>query len=218
MEGEILKFLYEFYERGDYPNKSLFDILDKLPTQWDDQKSIDDLKERIARLKSGGLIEGDWSDDGFKSWGQTVEDKTFAYREHPLNARLTDKGAELVERRLEKERQKKVDDSLLETNQSVKNTNTSTQNLYNVTLPNNFKSQNIATYISIGVGALSLIFIGISTYYQATDKTPKEVQRLKEEVIETQKKLQKIESSIKEVNSSIQKVVTDTILVKKKRD
>ena len=41
MEGDILKFLYDFYERGDYPNKSLFDILDKLPTQWDDQKSID---------------------------------------------------------------------------------------------------------------------------------------------------------------------------------
>ena len=115
MEGDILKFLYEFYERGDYPHKSLFDILDKLPTKWSDQKSIDDLKERIARLKSGGLIEGDWSDDGFKSWGQIVEDKSFTYRNHPLNARLTDKGAELVERRLEKERQKRVDTSTLET-------------------------------------------------------------------------------------------------------
>lgn len=115
MEGDILKFLYEFYERGDYPHKSLFDILDKLPTQWSGQKSIDDLKERVARLKSGGLIEGDWSDDGFKSWGQIVEGKTFAYREHPLNARLTDKGAELVERRLEKERQKNVDSSTLTT-------------------------------------------------------------------------------------------------------
>ena len=116
MEGEILKFLYEFYERGDYPHKSIFDILDKLPTQWNDQKSIDDLKERIARLVKGELIERDWNDDYFKSWGQIESGQTFQYKEKfPLSARLTDKGAELVERRLEKERQKRVDTSTLET-------------------------------------------------------------------------------------------------------
>jgi len=116
MDEEILKFLYEFYERGDYAHKSLFDVLDTMPTKWDDQKSIFDLKERITRLKKGNLIEGDWNDEYFKASGQIDEGQTFAYREKfPLSARLTDKGAELVERRLEKERQRRVDDSTLTT-------------------------------------------------------------------------------------------------------
>lgn len=86
----------------------------------------------------------------------------------------------------------------------------------NEAVQENFTSQKITTYISIGVGALSLIFIGLSTYYQANDKTPKEVQKLKEEVIETQKKLQSLQSSLKEINSSIRKPKTDTVFVKQK--
>jgi cell division protein FtsL len=86
----------------------------------------------------------------------------------------------------------------------------------NEAVQENFTSQKITTYISIGVGVLSLIFIGISTYYQANDKTPKEVQKLKEEVIETQKKLQNLQSSLKEINSSIQKPKTDTVFLKQK--
>lgn len=84
----------------------------------------------------------------------------------------------------------------------------------NTAVQENFLSQKITNYISIGVGTLSLIFIGFSTYYQANDKTPTEVQKLKEEVIETQKKLQNLQSSLKEINSSIQKSKTDTVFVK----
>lgn len=85
----------------------------------------------------------------------------------------------------------------------------------NKSVQENFKSQNITTYISIGVGVLSLIFIGLSTYYQATDRTPTEVQKLKEEVKETQKKLQTIQSSLEGINSSIQTTKIDTVFVKK---
>jgi hypothetical protein len=121
------------------------------------------------------------------------------------------------------ELKQKIDSSILEThnsiretNQSVKDTNTAAKKLYDETLPENFRSQNITTYISIGVGIVSLLFIGLSTYFQATDKTAIEVQKLKQEVTETQKKLQSIESSIREVNSSIQKTKVDTIFVKLK--
>ncbi|MBK6937413.1 MAG: hypothetical protein IPH18_11430 [Chitinophagaceae bacterium] len=93
-------------------------------------------------------------------------------------------------------------------------TQTAAQKLYNETIPNNFKSQNKATNISIGVGFISLIFIAFSTYYQATDKTPKQLQSLKDTIIETQKKMQSIESSLREINSSIQKSKTDTVFVK----
>lgn len=106
--------------------------------------------------------------------------------------------------------------STLDTNTSVEDTNKSIKNLYDKVLPDNFKSQDIATYISIGVGVISLIFIGLSTYYQATDKTATEVQTLKETIVETQQKLQTIQSSLKEINSSIQTKKIDTVFVKTK--
>lgn len=86
----------------------------------------------------------------------------------------------------------------------------------NKAVQDNFKSQNITNNISIGVGTLSLIFIGLSTYYQATDRTPIEIQKLKEEVKETQKKLQTIQSSLEGINSSIQTTKIDTVFVKQR--
>lgn len=107
-------------------------------------------------------------------------------------------------------------DSIIETNKSVKETNKSIQNLYDKVIPNNFTSQNKTTYISIGVAIVSLIFIGLSTYFQAIDKTGTEVQTLTEKLKETQQKLQDIQSSLKEINSSIQTKKIDTIYVKTK--
>lgn len=118
--------------------------------------------------------------------------------------------------RLSDELKSTINQSILDTNTSVKDTNTAAQKLYNETLPNSLKSQNTATNISIGVGIVSLIFIGLSTYYQATDRTPIEVQKLKEEVKETQKKLQTIQSSLEGINSSIQTTKIDTVFVKQR--
>jgi hypothetical protein len=193
MEGDILKFLYEFYERGDYPHKSLFDILDKLPTKWGDQKSIDDLKERIARLVKGELIERDWSDDYFKSWGQIESGQPFLYRKKfPLSARLTDKGAELVERRLEKQRQKLVDASLLETNQSVKDTN------YWV------KRASIASAV---IAFLTLLYIALD-FYKESPKT--DISPLQEQIRQSSILLDSIRKHQKGIETSLQTLANDS--------
>jgi len=57
MDKEILIFLYQFYEQGNYvTHHSLNDIFNKLPTKWDNQNSINDVRNSINRLVERDFI------------------------------------------------------------------------------------------------------------------------------------------------------------------
>lgn len=153
--------------------------------------------QALKRLKEDGYLDNRSVDDNFSFNGKTLgfigsgKYKGLCDREKIKFAGLLEK------ERLEASQIK----SVIATNKAVQD---------------NFKSQNITTYISVGVGILSLIFIGASTYYQANEKSATELKLLRQEVIETQKKLQNLQFSLKEINSSIQKKRTDSVYVKQK--
>ena len=84
-------------------------------------------------------------------------------------------------------------------------------------LPKNFTSQKIFGYGSLGLTAISVIFIAISACQQCNDSTEDQVKNLKEEVQKTTTALDSIQRYLKNINFSLQNINTDTILVKKKK-
>jgi hypothetical protein len=206
LETDIPNYIY------DINPLNYADVGNFLRTKYSNEK-IGTIKSALSILKTEDIIQERKSDYSFNN----LPDDISLIEDGVYMVKLSEKGRYTVEGKRIRDEATAVNQSVIDTNNSVKDTNTATQKLYNEILPNNFKSQKTATNISIGVGILSLIFIGLSTYYQATDKTAKEVQTLKDTITETQKKLQTIESSLREINSSIQKVTTDTILVKQKK-
>lgn len=214
MEKDILVFLFQFYERGDYTHKSIFDALDKMPTEWNNQDSINDLKDRIARINREGLIEGNWSHDYWRQWGLIENGKTFNYREsHALNARLTEKGAIRIEKILEKERQDKVDKSIIETNHTVQEVNKATKKLYEDVLPKNFESQNSHEWRTLVLGLLSGVFIALTFFQQCNSKTDKNLKAMQKTLQETQNKIEQLNTSVQSVTDAIRQH-PDSIRVK----
>ena len=102
------------------------------------------------------------------------------------------------------------------TSQSVVDTNTATQKLYNETLPKNFEDQRKFGNKSLFIGLLSVAFIGLTFWKECRDTTQSKLQDLSLKSDSLRIELQNIRSSVESVNHSIQKVVTDTFVVKKK--
>lgn len=106
--------------------------------------------------------------------------------------------------------------SVIATNNNVKETNKSIKHLNEVVLPANLKSQKIFGRWSLILAAFSGTFIGVSAFLQWTDKVPSKLQDLKIQAEETKKSLNNIESSLQEINSSMKKM-SDSVLVRLKK-
>ncbi len=115
------------------------------------------------------------------------------------------------------ELEKKSIQSVIDTNASVKATNSATTTLYTQTLPDTFRSQDRTANRSLILAAISVIFIIISAFLQYRDKTDQRIEELKLEVQKTGKTLTELQTSLEEVSFSIQKITTDTLLVKRKK-
>lgn len=100
--------------------------------------------------------------------------------------------------------------------QSSIDTNVSTHKLNDNLLPKSLIAQKKLSKWSLYLAAISIAFIGITAYFQMTDKTAKEVKSLWSEEQKTLKALEDIQTSLKEINSSMKNVTTDTILVRRK--
>lgn len=120
---DLLVFLYQFYEQGDYAHKSLNDFFEKSPFKWDDVNSIRDLRNRMLLMIKTQQIEIDGNLEIFKSWGEIDSGKTFDYKKNPISAVIRENGIHVIEHILEKERQKQIDQSVLDTNNSVRTVN-----------------------------------------------------------------------------------------------
>lgn len=99
-------------------------------------------------------------------------------------------------------RQRKIDESLIETNNSVRSLN---------------KWQKVMILLSALTAILTTIFIILTYLQQRNDKNQEQLNTLKKEVQGLRQPIQDIGASLKELNSSIQKIATDTIVVKKHR-
>jgi hypothetical protein len=116
---QLLAFLYQFHENGDYAPKSLNDFFANSSTKWNDVKSIRDIRSRITDMVKYKQISIDGDMELFKYWGEINEGETFDYIKNPISAVILEKGINIIEHVLEKERQKQIDQSVLDTNNSV---------------------------------------------------------------------------------------------------
>ena len=220
---EILKYLYENYEPNTkYMNDFLIEAfnLDAKSLEHANlcNKEMNLIKER-GFISSGrfGLGETREERDNVSPIGQQYGQRLPGDLEHAgISAFLLPEGREYISKILKQEAQNKLfkdqSDSVISTNESVRETNESIKNLYDNTLPQTFIAQNRFGNWSLILTGLSITFIGITAYLQWKDQTPTEVRALKQQVQQSLQSLdsialyhKKIDSSMKNLNDSLVK-------------
>jgi hypothetical protein len=116
MGREILKFLYAFYNDGDYVGFHLLTpLFEKLKKGQDFKEYVNRLKNTIGFLSQRLYIELNTTEYG--SWGTPKEGSIlFDYTHIPLEGRITPEGVENIERVIAQDRQNRVDNSVISTN------------------------------------------------------------------------------------------------------
>jgi hypothetical protein len=118
MDRDILKYLYQFYEKGDYfTYHSLIPVFSKIRTP--DQNSLMLRLRTMIGYLSGmtplSLIETE--DTAYSQWGaKDANGLLYNYDNTPLKARITKEGFEYIERYVDNDKKDAVDHSILITN------------------------------------------------------------------------------------------------------
>jgi hypothetical protein len=122
MDREILKYLYKFYSKGDYWNfHDLGPMIKKIKRGEDFKYFLDRLRIIIGYLSASRFIEFEEGKYQYGSWGTVKEVETlFDYNNLPVFARMTDEGADNIEKIVQQETQLNVSKSVLETNGFIK--------------------------------------------------------------------------------------------------
>lgn len=76
------------------------------------------------------------------------------------------------------------------------------------------RNQIKVNWLTVGIGLMSFIFIGLSVYFEAKDKTDEELKLLRLQLQQQEEKRNKLESSLHEINLSIQSQKNDTAIIK----
>ena len=210
MDAKYFKILTFLYDKGVgefvnisptlielYPN---VDRMDGFIVQHETQK----VNGLLISMQKGELIEfRQYSFGGINSingypWVDTVE----------IQTAITQKGKDAVDAENAKGETARLMESTILTNESVRETNTATiQNLH---------FQKTAQKWTIGLGALSTLFILITVIQAIFDKTTESLQLI-EKTMQTQaQKTQKLDSSLQEIKTSIETKRIDTFFVRHK--
>lgn len=172
-----------------------------------DKHSVSDAAGQIHRLlnemKGDDLIVfqrieylGSGNDTNGYNWLDTIK----------INASIRQRGLDLLEKELNKGIEQRVQESLIETNQSTREANAAT--VINSQYQQRFGNR------SLMLGGISAAFILVSIVQQFLDKSPQRLQDIETQVKETKQTLEAIRLSLEEINSSIHKPKTDTVFLK----
>jgi len=203
MDAKYFKVLEYLYPDGVGVSKNISPALRELYPNID-PKNFDrarfesgNVSALLRGMQKSNLIEyRDFSlGSGNKTGGVSWLDTT------PINATLTQYGKEAFDNEINKGETKRLTESTIETNQSVRDTNFATIQ--------NMRFQKASQLCSLILAGLSVLFIGISAYLQYQDKTAAKVQDLQQQLQKTSDTIKQLELSLKEINSSIQKLKTD---------
>ncbi len=123
-----------------------------------------------------------------------------------LTAKIKDGGIEAFEKHKNKGIQERINDSILQVNESTVQLNTVTHS--------NINFQQTSQIWTIILAGLSTIFISITTYKSCSDNQEGAVRALTDTMRTQYKLIQKLDSSLIEINSSIRKKSVDTVYVK----
>ncbi|CAN5592031.1 hypothetical protein BH10BAC3_BH10BAC3_31210 [soil metagenome] len=122
-----------------------------------------------------------------------------------IHASITQLGKNAVDSEKDKGETARLMESTILTNESVRETNIATIN--------NLKFQKTSQIWTIGLGALSTVFI-LATVIQAIfDKTTQSIQQLNQSMQTLTLKTQKLDSSLQEIKSAIETKKIDTVFV-----
>ncbi len=125
-----------------------------------------------------------------------------------VNAAITQTGKSAFDHEKNKGETSRLMESSILTNESVRETNIATIN--------NLKFQKTAQKWTIGLGALSTIFIFSTIIQSALDKTPQHLKNIEKTMQILTKKTEKLDSSLQEINASIETKRIDTVFVTQK--
>jgi hypothetical protein len=158
------------------------------------------------------LSDKGWS---YKSWRETIEiEEEIAEEDKRKKERLElehIKSSVQTNESLIKANKSSIqaNQSMIETNDNVKITNDSVRSLN--------KYQKWILGFSIGIAALTTLFIGLTYREQRKDQSQERLQELVQKEREILKTMQDIQSSLIEINSSIEKLKMDSVSVRLKK-
>lgn len=119
------------------------------------------------------------------------------------SASIKPKGIEALESEKNKSSIDRLNESMIETNASIRETNYATAQ--------NIKFQKKSQIISLTLSGLSTIFILATVILSALDKTPQRLNGIETQMKEQSKAMQSFEASLKEISSSI-RILTDSLI------
>jgi len=108
-------------------------------------------------------------------------------------------------------REQKQFESVIDTNESVKITNSSFKILNEEIIPNNNILQRNIGYSTMGIAVLSLLAIAFSAYYSSKGVTSEDIRSLKSEIQDNRKLLDKMQQFQKGIDSSLQIMAKDSL-------
>lgn len=121
MERDIFRYLYKFYKNGNHHLQDLQPVFDELKEGWDYKDFLFKIRD-ILSTESHQTLE---INGKYASWGTLLkvnEEGYFDYTNQRVEAKLTPKGREIIERVLDSERQDEVNNSVIKTNRISRRT------------------------------------------------------------------------------------------------
>ena len=125
-----------------------------------------------------------------------------------IKASIKQHGIDILEKELNKGTEQRLQESIIETNQSIRDANSAT-----IT---NSKYQKKFGNRSLLLGGISAAFILVSIIQSALYTTPQRLKEIELQAKKTDTTLKHIQFYLEEINSSIKKAKTDTVFLKQK--